>query len=354
MGHSTNAATAAATGFGRARTGTCSRVRRDAATGWTTLTPRGGRGGARALRPVHRVAPRAWSTPPSAPRSPTTRSAARTPRSRRSPSGCAARRSDDVRRGLRTDGRGRAWGNAVVGLRNAIAPPLTIEQTRAAACGPTSTSGAAYEGPPGSVHGGVLGAGPRPDARRGGGRRRQARDDRHPHPQLPAAHRARRPARARPGSSGPRASRPGPAARSAAPTVSRSRPRGCSSCRSGRARRSPSTRGQPDARATSSRRVRGPRSASGSTLTPRSPASVSRASSSAIASSSAARLARPSRGLLGRPAATPGRPRRARAAAAPSGRRSAARSRSAPTRPRPRNETAQCRTAVTRFLKPVR
>jgi acyl-coenzyme A thioesterase PaaI-like protein len=56
---------------------------------------------------------------------------------------------------LRTDGRGRAWGNAVVGLRNAIAPPLTVVQegrgVRAA-----FTLGAAYEGPPGSVHGGVL------------------------------------------------------------------------------------------------------------------------------------------------------------------------------------------------------
>jgi acyl-coenzyme A thioesterase PaaI-like protein len=56
---------------------------------------------------------------------------------------------------LRTDGRGRAWGNAVVGLRNAVAPPLTIEQ---AGRGVRSsfTLGAAYEGPPGSVHGGVL------------------------------------------------------------------------------------------------------------------------------------------------------------------------------------------------------
>jgi hypothetical protein len=56
---------------------------------------------------------------------------------------------------LRTDGRGRAWGNAVVGLRNAVAPPLTIvpegRGVRSA-----FTLGAAYEGPPGSVHGGVL------------------------------------------------------------------------------------------------------------------------------------------------------------------------------------------------------
>ena len=56
---------------------------------------------------------------------------------------------------LRTDGRGRAWGNAVVGLRNAVAPPLTIvPQGRGVRS--AFTLGAAYEGPPGSVHGGVL------------------------------------------------------------------------------------------------------------------------------------------------------------------------------------------------------
>jgi len=56
---------------------------------------------------------------------------------------------------FRTDGRGRAWGNAVVGLRNAGAPPLTIT---AEGRGVRSDFhlGAAYEGPPGSVHGGVL------------------------------------------------------------------------------------------------------------------------------------------------------------------------------------------------------
>jgi acyl-coenzyme A thioesterase PaaI-like protein len=56
---------------------------------------------------------------------------------------------------FRTDGASRAWGNAVVGLRNAVAPPLVItpddEGVRA-----DFHLGAAYEGPPGSVHGGVL------------------------------------------------------------------------------------------------------------------------------------------------------------------------------------------------------
>jgi acyl-coenzyme A thioesterase PaaI-like protein len=56
---------------------------------------------------------------------------------------------------LRTDGRGRAWGNAVVGLRNAVAPPLTIVP-EGRGVRSSFTLGAAYEGPPGSVHGGVL------------------------------------------------------------------------------------------------------------------------------------------------------------------------------------------------------
>jgi acyl-coenzyme A thioesterase PaaI-like protein len=56
---------------------------------------------------------------------------------------------------LRTDGRGRAWGNAVVGLRNAVAPPLSIVQ-EGRGVRSSFTLGAAYEGPPGSVHGGVL------------------------------------------------------------------------------------------------------------------------------------------------------------------------------------------------------
>jgi acyl-coenzyme A thioesterase PaaI-like protein len=56
---------------------------------------------------------------------------------------------------LRTDGRGRAWGNAVVGLRNAVAPPLTIV-AEGRGVRSSFTLGAAYEGPPGSVHGGVL------------------------------------------------------------------------------------------------------------------------------------------------------------------------------------------------------
>jgi len=64
--------------------------------------------------------------------------------------------------GIRFDeqsGEGRPWGNAVVGLRNPVAPPLEITRERLGeARGRASASfhlGAAYEGPPGLVHGGV-------------------------------------------------------------------------------------------------------------------------------------------------------------------------------------------------------
>lgn len=57
-----------------------------------------------------------------------------------------------------TEGRGRPWGNSVVGLRNPIAPPLRIEHD-ASQNGEVQCDfhlGAAYEGPPTLVHGGVL------------------------------------------------------------------------------------------------------------------------------------------------------------------------------------------------------
>jgi acyl-coenzyme A thioesterase PaaI-like protein len=52
-------------------------------------------------------------------------------------------------------GRGRPWGNAVVGLRNAIAPPLVLERDSTGRAWCDFHLGAAYEGPPGLVHGGV-------------------------------------------------------------------------------------------------------------------------------------------------------------------------------------------------------
>jgi len=59
--------------------------------------------------------------------------------------------------GLRyvVDGRPLAWGNAVVGLRNPIAPPLVIRHGENGHCWSDFHLGAAYEGPPSLVHGGV-------------------------------------------------------------------------------------------------------------------------------------------------------------------------------------------------------
>ncbi|TXI41114.1 MAG: PaaI family thioesterase [Mycobacterium sp.] len=52
------------------------------------------------------------------------------------------------------DGGTVAWGNAAIGLRNAIAPPLVLTHTRDGVYTDIDL-GAAYEGPPGHVHGGV-------------------------------------------------------------------------------------------------------------------------------------------------------------------------------------------------------
>lgn len=59
--------------------------------------------------------------------------------------------------GLRyvADGRPLAWGNAVVGLRNPLAPPLEVHHDADGRCRAEFRLGAAYEGPPGLVHGGV-------------------------------------------------------------------------------------------------------------------------------------------------------------------------------------------------------
>lgn len=49
----------------------------------------------------------------------------------------------------------RAQGNAVIGVRNAIAPPLVITWEAEGRAWSDFHLGAAYEGPPGLVHGGV-------------------------------------------------------------------------------------------------------------------------------------------------------------------------------------------------------
>ncbi|ASW87914.1 MULTISPECIES: PaaI family thioesterase [Mycobacterium] len=53
------------------------------------------------------------------------------------------------------DGQTIAWGNAVVGLRNPIAPPLVIHHEPDGLVWSEFVLGAAYEGPPDTVHGGM-------------------------------------------------------------------------------------------------------------------------------------------------------------------------------------------------------
>ena len=52
-------------------------------------------------------------------------------------------------------GERMAWGNAVIGIRNPIAPPVVIHRDDAGKAWCDFQLGAAYEGPPGHVHGGV-------------------------------------------------------------------------------------------------------------------------------------------------------------------------------------------------------
>lgn len=56
---------------------------------------------------------------------------------------------------VNSQGTVRNHGNAVVGLRNAVAPPLDIHSSEEGRAWADFTLGAAYEGPPGLVHGGV-------------------------------------------------------------------------------------------------------------------------------------------------------------------------------------------------------
>ncbi len=54
-----------------------------------------------------------------------------------------------------TGGDSMAWGNPVVGIRNPIAPPLVIHTDADGGKYTDFVVGAAYEGPPGHVHGGI-------------------------------------------------------------------------------------------------------------------------------------------------------------------------------------------------------
>jgi acyl-coenzyme A thioesterase PaaI-like protein len=52
-------------------------------------------------------------------------------------------------------GERMAWGNAVIGIRNPVAPPVQIQHDADGKSVCDFHLGAAYEGPPGHVHGGV-------------------------------------------------------------------------------------------------------------------------------------------------------------------------------------------------------
>ena len=54
-----------------------------------------------------------------------------------------------------SDGQSIALGNVVIGVRNPVAPPLVIHHEPDGAVHTDFVLGAAYEGPPGHVHGGV-------------------------------------------------------------------------------------------------------------------------------------------------------------------------------------------------------
>jgi len=59
--------------------------------------------------------------------------------------------------GVRTgvDGDQMPWGNAVIGVRNPVAAPLILRRGEDGSVAGDFDLGAAYEGPPGHVHGGV-------------------------------------------------------------------------------------------------------------------------------------------------------------------------------------------------------
>src|ERR1700744_467520 len=56
---------------------------------------------------------------------------------------------------LTPDGNTIAWGNAVIGLRNPIAPPLVLHHEPDGLVWSEFVLGPAYEGPPEHVHGGI-------------------------------------------------------------------------------------------------------------------------------------------------------------------------------------------------------
>jgi acyl-coenzyme A thioesterase PaaI-like protein len=54
-----------------------------------------------------------------------------------------------------SDGESMVWGNVVIGVRNPAAPPLVVHHEADGSVWAEFCLGAAFEGPPGHVHGGV-------------------------------------------------------------------------------------------------------------------------------------------------------------------------------------------------------
>ena len=54
-----------------------------------------------------------------------------------------------------TGGDRMPWGNPVIGIRNPVAPPLVVHRDADGRVHADCDMGAAYEGPPGPVHGGI-------------------------------------------------------------------------------------------------------------------------------------------------------------------------------------------------------
>jgi len=69
----------------------------------------------------------------------------------------AAERNDRPLRFQRHEASGLpvVWSNPVVGVRNPLAPPLTVHHEPGGRCWSEFTLGGVYEGPPGLVHGGI-------------------------------------------------------------------------------------------------------------------------------------------------------------------------------------------------------
>nr|WP_257907199.1 hypothetical protein [Janibacter limosus] len=95
--------------------------------------------------------------------------------------------------GLETDsaGRLRDHGNAMVGMRNPIAPPLVVTGDESGSTSCALTLGAGYEGPPGYVHGGIVAAVLDRGPRLGPGALGAAGHDRLPQHDLPSTDPAR-------------------------------------------------------------------------------------------------------------------------------------------------------------------